>query len=128
MQVAVVNDKAGLVAHFAAERPDLGEAEMVRIAGRRPQNRQDCEATNLRCALSRYRFGSPIVRVDQPATLPFRLTYGIARAGVLPQDATANSRKRLMRKEKNWLRLANTRWIYFYHRQLITTPKQFGLS
>ncbi len=28
--------------------------------GRRPQNRQGCEATNLRCALSRYRFGSPI--------------------------------------------------------------------
>src|SRR6266700_5144849 len=28
--------------------------------GRRPQNRQGREATNLRCALSRYRFGSPI--------------------------------------------------------------------
>src|SRR5947209_17536754 len=73
--------------------------------GRRPQNSEGCEATNLRCALSRYRFGSPIdsallsmpgslvERAGAPLPWPLRGATAVDRelGGTLPPSRSAAS-------------------------------------
>ena len=48
------------IADFETDGLRLCKAQMMRIAGCRPQTRQGCEATNFRWALSRKRLGSAI--------------------------------------------------------------------
>ena len=52
-----------LIADFETDCSGLGKAQVMRIAGCRPQTRHGCEATNFRCALSRSRLGSAMVEL-----------------------------------------------------------------